>query len=144
MAGRIQLVAAFFAGACLVAMAVVLSGQDKAQEPSLAAKKAMLRQASSQMLAAVTMVNGNYQKSKWPAVDISNSPQATGNKGWQWNYGSTVANDYGGALSKATAHGWTSGASTIHGYDNQVWSGGKACPQCCLAPSSCTVTSARV
>ena len=51
------------------------------------------------------MLPPNFATSDWPAVTISESPVADGDRGSTWNYGS----NFGGP----TRSGWTSGADTI-------------------------------
>lgn len=49
-------------------------------------------------------------ESNWGGTEISDSPTVEGNKGWAWNVGDNFAEPN----SKALAHGWTSGANTVH------------------------------
>jgi hypothetical protein len=103
ISGRLEVVSAFIAGACLVALFVVASGP-QAPVPTLAEKKAALRSA-----AKMTQLTESFH-SDWPATRISDNTAAEGNLGGNWNYGQ----NYGGSNANAVTRGWTSGADTVH------------------------------
>lgn len=62
------------------------------------------------MLFAGNIGTGAAFTSKWPAVTISDSADATGNQGATWNYGA----NFGGSFNSDNSD-WVSGADTQHG-----------------------------
>jgi hypothetical protein len=116
MTNRLPVVAAFFAGAFLVAMAVVASGPGDAPKMTLAEKKSMLKQAGINKVVAEQLAEIEFG-----AQSLSDDRNAEGNKGIVWNYGQ----NFGGLNAKAVARGWTSGADTVDRYNTGVGMYGK-------------------
>jgi hypothetical protein len=118
ISGRLEVVSAFIAGACLVALFNVASGPNKAHNDnvSLSAKKAMLKQLASkgqrqfQELDGAPFTAGSGDTWKFGASEFATSPGAEGNLGVSWNYG----DNFGGSNLAAQSHGWMSGADTVH------------------------------
>ena len=108
--------AAFFAGAFLVAMAVVASGSGDAPQMTLAEKKSMLKQAGINKVVAEQLAEIEFG-----AQSLSDDRNAEGNKGIVWNYGQ----NFGGSNANAVARGWTSGADTVDRYNTGVGMYGK-------------------
>ena len=116
MTNRLPVVAAFFAGAFLVAMAVVASGSGDAPQMTLAEKKSMLKQAGINKVVAEQLAEIEFG-----AQSLSDDRNAEGNKGIVWNYGQ----NFGGSNTNAVARGWTSGADTVDRYNTGVGMYGK-------------------
>ena len=109
---RAQVVAAFVAGAMLIAVAVVVYGTFPPKDDlSLTQKKALLRQAARQQILTDSF--------KWGATTVTDDNTAEGNIGKEWNYGQ----NFGGLNANALSRGWMSGADTAH--DNGVGMFGK-------------------
>ena len=116
MTNRLPVVAAFFAGAFLVAMAVVASGYGDAPQLTLAEKKAMLKQAGINKVAAEQLAEIEFG-----SQTISDDKNAEGNKGFVWNYGQ----NFGGSAANALTRGWKNGADSLDRHDTGVGMFGK-------------------
>ena len=116
MTNRLPVVAAFFSGAFLVAMAVMASGPGDAPKMTLAEKKSMLKQAGINKVVAEQLAEIEFG-----AQSLSDDRNAEGNKGIVWNYGQ----NFGGLNANAVAHGWKSGADTVDRWGTGVGMYGK-------------------
>ncbi len=116
MTNRLPVVAAFFAGAFLVAMAVVASGYGDAPQMTLAEKKAMLKLAGINKVVAEQLA-----EIKFGSQTISDDKNAEGNKGVIWNYGQ----NFGGSAANALTHGWKNGADSLDRHATGVGMFGK-------------------
>ena len=116
MTNRLPVVAAFFAGAFLVAMAVVASGYGDAPQMTLAEKKAMLKLAGINKVVAEQLA-----EIKFGGQTISDDKNAEGNKGVIWNYGQ----NFGGSAANALTHGWKNGADSLDRHATGVGMFGK-------------------
>jgi hypothetical protein len=116
MTNRLPVVAAFFAGAFLVAMAVVACGYGDAPQMTLAEKKAMLKLAGINKVVAEQLA-----EIKFGGQTISDDKNAEGNKGVIWNYGQ----NFGGLNANALARGWKTGADSLDRHSTGVGMFGK-------------------
>jgi hypothetical protein len=127
MTNRLPVVVAFFTGACFVAIAVVAFGRGEPRQPTLAEKKAMLKQAGFNKV-----VGEQLAEIKFGAQQFSDEETADGNQGVVWNYGENFAVKN----TNAMARGWKSGADTVDRYNTGVGMFGKWAYSSSFAPSA--------